>query len=69
MRELAPIKISKTTWMYAEPKGLCVVHEIGFDGYRAEHTAIFYIPWSKVRLAVGIDDRRKERKPKPRSRT
>lgn len=38
----APIDINKTTWLYVEDKGLCVVH-------RGD---IFHLPWRAVRLAV-----------------
>ena len=50
-----PIDIDALTWMYAEPKGLCVVREVKRGAMKA--TEMFYLPWSKVRRALAVKDK------------
>lgn len=48
-RDLAPITVDEATWLYAERKALCVVHQ----------GKIFNIPWRAVRQALQEKEARK----------
>ena len=54
-KELKPININREIWMYAERRGLLMVHEFWDAGYI--RTDQFYIPWPKVKRAVQIRER------------
>jgi hypothetical protein len=45
---LEPINITGETWLYAEGKGLCVVH------VRPGATDTFYLPWRSVGNAMRL---------------
>ena len=51
---LKPITVDKSTWMYAERKGLCVVRHLRSRSGILVQGDLFYIPWSKVRRAVSV---------------
>lgn len=55
---LNPQKINALTWYYEVPKGLQVVHEQRDDDGQLRRTAVFVIPWGKVKKSL----ERKERK-------
>ena len=48
---LKPINITRETWMYAEKRGLLIVHEI--RDARAQLICVeqINVPWSKIALA------------------
>lgn len=59
---IKPIHIDKETWMYAERRGLCVVHDLG-----GAH--IFYIPYAKLRRALRVRPRPKPKASRRAART
>ena len=59
MTDLKPISVDRETWLYAEGKGLCVVRQIRNPKGELIQSDIFYLPWSKIELAVSKKPARK----------
>lgn len=51
---LQPINVSQETWLYAERKGLLVVHEVRRNDMTLLVTTQVSIPWSKIEKAIKV---------------
>lgn len=51
-RDIEPIDVSKTCWLYSEAAGLCVVQEKRLDNGELLTTVMETIPWKTIDRAI-----------------
>jgi len=57
---LGPIAVSEREWLYVEQQGVCVVHQVTNAAGAVTKTDQFYLPWSVIRRALAIRDKKKQ---------